>query len=76
MADGERTLVPNVNYRSIVQELRNRLAGGCCGANDTRGQIWDEFRLRLACMLEADPATPMEILLDRLAEKWEQDGLL
>ncbi len=69
-------MVSNVNYRSIVQELRNRLTVGCCGANDTRGQIWDEFRLRLACMLEVDPGTPMEDLLDRLAEKWEQDGLL
>lgn len=66
----------NVNYKAIVQELRNRMAGACCRANDARGQIWDEFRLRLACMLEVDAGTPMEDLLDRLTEKWEQDGLL
>lgn len=67
---------PSVNYKAIVQELRNRLAGSCCGPSDGQGQIRDEFRYRLAAMLEVDPATPIALLLDRLVEKWEQDGLL
>lgn len=67
---------PSVNYKAIVQELRDRLAGSCCGPSNGQGQIWDEFRDRLATMLEADPGTPIALLLDRLAEKWEQDGLL
>lgn len=66
----------SVNYKAIVQELRDRLAGSGCGPSDDQGQIRDEFRYRLATMLEADPETPIALLLDRLAEKWEQDGLL
>lgn len=76
MTDGAGTLEPSVNFKAIVQELRARLAGGCGGPGDALRQIRDEFRYRLASMLEADPGTPMELLLDRLAEKWKQDGLL
>ncbi len=65
-----------LNYKALVQELRNRLACTCRGRDDGAGGTWDEFRCRLACMLEEDPQASLEFLLDRLAEKWKRDGLM
>ncbi|MEJ2039282.1 MAG: hypothetical protein P8X55_10145 [Desulfosarcinaceae bacterium] len=69
-------MIPGVNYKALVEELRDRLTSGRHGPGEIDMQVRDKFRCRLACMLDVDSGTPVEVLLDQLVKKWEQDGLL
>ena len=38
--------------------------------------VYAAIRCRLAILLDVEPQLSMDALIDRLAEKWERDGLL
>lgn len=65
-----------VDYKALYDELRTRLLHRPETAAGDHQDIKDRIRCRLALLLDAAPDTPLEVVLDRLDEKWRQDGLI
>ena len=65
-----------VDYRYIVEELKRSLV--CPDQTDgpCDDSVREKVRSRLVCMLDVDPESSLEAVIDRLAEKWRQDGLI
>ncbi len=65
-----------VNYRYIVEELKRSLV--CPEQSDKPcvDYVREKVRSRLVFMLDVDPESSLEMVIERLTEKWRQDGLL
>ena len=71
-----KRLVVELNYGTLIEELRNRLAQ--CHRVDGQDDhmLKEQIRNRFAFILDVDPLTPLSEIIDQLAEKWQQDGLI
>ncbi len=65
-----------VDYRYIVEELKRSLV--CPEETDKPcvEHVRENVRSRLVFLLDVDPESSLETVIDRLAEKWRQDGLI
>jgi hypothetical protein len=72
---GGAGLVPTVNYKAIVEEMRERLKQPT-DDDEAQEQVYAAIRCRLAILLDVEPQLSMDALIDRLTEKWKRDGLL
>lgn len=68
--------IPCVDYRTLIEELRSRFAGMSWEPTPEDMKVIDNIRYRMAGLLEASPDTPIQEIIDQLAEKWRQDGLI
>jgi len=65
-----------VNYRYIVEELKRSLVCPEQSEEPCVDYIREKVRSRLVFLLDVDPESSLETVIDRLAEKWRQDGLI
>ena len=65
-----------LNYSLLINELRGRLIQSRKEGDDPDKTIREAIRHRLAFLLDADPHTPLTEIIDQLADKWQQDGLI
>ena len=65
-----------VDYRYIVEELKRSLV---CQEEPDKPcieHVRENVRSRLVFLLDVDPESSLEAVIERLAEKWRQDGLI
>ena len=66
---------PAVDYRAIVEELKQRFAAVDLQDTDKR-LVGEQMRMRMIYFLDADPSlSPWEVIL-RLEERWRAEGLI
>ena len=65
-----------LNYSLLINELRGRLSHCRKEDDDPDTMIIESIRHRLAFLLDADPRTPLTEIINQLADKWQQDGLI
>ena len=65
-----------VNYRYIVEELKRSLVCPEEPDKSCADSVREKVRNRLVFMLDVDPESSLETVIERLTEKWRQDGLI
>ena len=65
-----------IDYRYIVEELKRCLFCQERADRTCDDSIREMVRNRFICMLDVDPESSLEAVIDQLAEKWRQDGLI
>ena len=69
-------LSDDLNYRLLINELRGRLTQRLKEDDDPDKTLREAIRHRFAFLLDADPGTPLADIIDQLADKWQEDGLI
>lgn len=67
---------PSLDFGALIEELRLQILTRAEDPNDASNRILNGIRYTMAKLLEVSPEASMEEIIDRLAAKWHEDGLL
>jgi hypothetical protein len=77
LAKGRRFMDnPSLDFGTLIEELRSRMLTRSENSNDLSNQVFNRIRCSMAMLLEVSPEASMEEIIDRLAAKWHEDGLI
>ncbi|NNF97885.1 MAG: hypothetical protein HKM93_00760 [Desulfobacteraceae bacterium] len=67
---------PTIDFKAIVEELRDRFTDDEKNSKPVNEKLKERTRVNLARLLESEPDTSMNAILDKLEERWRSDGLI